>query len=280
MSGRAPRYLIALSEPDPVAAALAERWGTLPAAEGSVDGAPLRELAPDRWVLRRPGPHIHDERLDLRLPAGLRTAPVTILFPSVHRSESGRHCLTVHPLGNPGPAAELGGRPRTLVPTDPRTMASALRGLSEGAAALGTTATFEATHHGPELGVAATFVEIAVVGEQRPTDEEVAVLERVLRSVEPEPSDRVALGVGGGHYAPRFTDLTRSRQWAFGHLLSRHALGELDPATARSALAATPDAEGIVFARAQDRGHPAFRDLGPELKESLAPPRGGGRQGP
>ena len=280
MTGEAPRYLTVLSDVDPVAVGLAERWGSLPAAEGSVDGAPVRQLEPDRWVLRRPGPHIHDERLDLRLPAGLRAAPLTLLFPSVHRSESGRHCFTVHPIGNPGPAAELGGRARTLVPTDPRTMASALRGLQERAVALGTSATFEATHHGPELAVPAAFVEVAVVGAQPPTSEEIAALDRVLRTVEPDPADRVALGVGGGHYAPRFTDLARSRRWAFGHLLSRHALAELDAPTAREALSATPGAGGILFARAQDRDLPAFRGLGPELRESFAPPRGAAASAP
>lgn len=262
--------LVVLSEPDPVARAVAVRWGVPPGVGAHVDGASIRELSDDVWYLRRPGPHIHDERLDLLLPPAVLAREPTIVFPSVHRSESGHRCLTVHPLGNPGLEAALGGRPRTLVPADARTMRAILGSLIEAAPALGLPVTYEATHHGPELSLPACFAEIAVGAEQAPQAEEVAALAASVLQARGEPGDRIALALGGGHYAPRFTDLARTRRWAFGHILSRHALQTLDAATARQALDRSVGAEGVVFARGQDRDHPALRETGPELREADA----------
>lgn len=266
-------YLVLVSEEDPVAARVAERWGTPEATSWFVDGAPIRKLAPEALLLRRSGLHIHDERVDLRLPADLRARRPTLVFPSIHRSEQNVPCLTAHPLGNPGPSAELGGRPRTLVPADPPRMAAALRLLEERARGAQIAATFEATHHGPEVGLPAFFVEIGFGTEPGPSEEAVAILADVIPRIVPEPGDRVALGVGGGHYAPHFTDLALRRRWAFGHLLSRHALTEIDPASARAAWSGTEGAEGILYARAQDARLPALEGVGPRLRDGDAPRR-------
>jgi D-tyrosyl-tRNA(Tyr) deacylase len=266
-------YLVVASEPDPVASRVAEQWGTLPTIGLHVDGASVRRLGETALLLRRPVPHIHDERLDMRLPSELRDANLTLVFPSIHRSERNIQCLTVHPLGNLGPSAEVGGRPRTVDPTDPRRMAATLRRLSAEARALGLPATFEATHHGPELALPAFFVEIGYGLETGPPGGAVELLARALVDLVPDSRDRIAVGVGGGHYAPHFTDLALRRQWAFGHLISRHALAELDASTARSAFERTPGAEGMVFARADDAHHPSLKGLGARLRDGDAPGR-------
>jgi D-aminoacyl-tRNA deacylase len=270
-------YLVVVSEPDPVASRVAERWGTPPSVGLHVEGAPVRRLGSLALLLRRPGPHVHDERLDERLPSELRAANVTLVFPSIHRSERDIQCLTVHPLGNLGPTAEVGGRPRTVDPTDPRRMAATLRRLSAEAPSLGLSATFEATHHGPELALPAFFVEIGYGSEPAPPEGAVDLLARVLPELTSDPRDRVAVGIGGGHYVPHFTELALRRMWAFGHLVSRHALAELDAATARSAFERTPGAEGIVFARAEDARHPALEGLGVRLRDADASPRDAAR---
>ncbi len=270
----ATEYLVVVSETDPVAVRVAALWGTPPADEGHVEGTPIRRLAPGVGLLKRGVRHVHDERLDLRLPAPLRAAAPTLVFPSIHRSERSVACLTVHPLGNPGDTADVGGRPRALVPTDPPRMAAALRALAEGAPGAGVPATYEATHHGPELGLPAFFVEIGFGERSEPSAETVRLLARVLPVLTVTTGDRVAVGVGGGHYAPRFTELALRRRWAFGHLISRHALIGLDRDTARSALARTPGAEGILYVRSEDAGHPSFEGLAARLREKEAPRRG------
>ncbi|HKN06033.1 MAG TPA: D-aminoacyl-tRNA deacylase [Thermoplasmata archaeon] len=271
--------VVLISGLDPVAGAVADRWGSPEVFGGHVDGAAIRRLNDRTVFVRRPGAHIHDDDVDLRLPTSIRESHPTLVFPSIHRSERNVPCLTVHPLGNPGPRAEVGGRPRTLVPTDPERMVSALRLLDERAAPLGLEATYEATHHGPAVSLPAFFIEIGYGELPQPPSEAVRALADVIPRIEVVPGDRVALGVGGGHYVPHFTDLALRRRWAFGHLLSRHALPEIDRATAVEAFAATPRAEGVVYARAEDAEHPVLAGIGPRLREQDAPDRerAGGR---
>lgn len=263
----AAEQVIVVSDQDPVAARVVAQWGVPPATGLHVDGAPLRRLSAPTYLLRRSGLPIHDERLDLRLPTELREQRVTLIFPSIHRSEQNIPCLTVHPLGNPGPEAELGGRPRILNPTDPRRMVATLRALHEAAPGLGLDATYEATHHGPSLALPSYFVEIGFGAAALPPEGAVRLLASILPGIEPSDGDRVALAIGGGHYAPHFTDLALRRRWAFGHILPRHALGTLDATTARSAWENTHQAEGILYARAEDAGLPGLGGLGPRLRD-------------
>jgi D-tyrosyl-tRNA(Tyr) deacylase len=267
------RYLVVVSNEDPVARAVGARWGTPPSIGEHVDGAPIRDLSPDALLLHRPGLHIHDELLDTRLPSSVRALRPTLVFPSIHRSESNVACLTVHPLGNPGDSAEVGGRPQTLDPTDPPRMASALRALSEAGKGAGLTATFEATHHGPELGVPGFFVEIGYGLDPEPPGRAVDVLARSIPTLGRSEGDRVALAVGGGHYAPHFTDLVLKRRWAFGHILSRHAMGGISGEMVRNAFERSVGAEGWLPARHEDAAHPALRGLEPRLRDSDAPTR-------
>jgi len=267
-------YLVVVSEEDPVARAVAQHWGTPPSTGDRIDGAAVRALSPEALLIHRPGLHIFDEHLDERLPSHLLAQRPTLVFPSIHRSERNVPCLTVHPLGNPGDSAEVGGRPRALVPADPLRMASALRALSENAAAIGLTATYEATHHGPELQLPAFFVEIGYGTDPDPPEAAVRVLVEVVPHLEPATEDRIALAIGGGHYAPHFTDLALKRRWAFGHILSRHSLSALTPEVARTALEQSVGAEGWLPARQEDAGHSALQALGRRLRDSDAPSRG------
>lgn len=266
-------YVIVASETDPVAQALSEKWGTPPSIGAFVDGAALRRLGPSSLLVKRPVPHIRDEHLDARLPSELRTSPTTLVFPSIHRSQQGVAALTVHPLGNPGPEAQLGGRPRTLVPAAPALMTATLRSLSEGSGAAGLPVSFEATHHGPELELPAFFVEIGSREADPPSPEAVRLLSRSLVRLAPYESDRVAMGVGGGHYAPHFSELALRRHWAFGHILSRHAVEVLDARTAEAAYRATPNAEGILFSRAEDARQPMWQSVGARLRDGDAAER-------
>lgn len=269
------KYLVVVSEEDPIAREVAARWGTPPSTGDHVDGAAIRNLSEAALLLRRPGRHIRDERLDARLPAGLRTLRPTLVFPSLHRSERNVLCLTVHPLGNFGDSAEVGGRPRVLVPTDPRRMTSALRILAERGVGIGFSATFEATHHGPELELPAMFVEIGYGTEPAPPPAAVRVLADAIPRLESGDGDRIALAVGGGHYAPHFTDLAIKRRWAFGHIISRYALASLDAAMARTALEQSAGARGWIAARAEDVGCSSLSSVGVRFRDSEAPARGG-----
>lgn len=271
-------YLLIVAEPDPVAVRAAELWGTPPATGDRLEGVPIRHLSEEILLVRRPRAHIHDELLDRNLPESIRSLRPTLIFPSIHRSAKNIPGMTVHALGNPGASADLGGRPETLVPTDPRSAVAVLRALAERAPAAGLPVSYEATHHGPELGLPAFFVEIGSGETSDPPPEPVRILAESLTSIVPDPSDRVVLGVGGGHYAPHFTELALHRRWAFGHILSRHALNGLTRATAASAWELTPRAEGVLYARTQDMAHPAWAGLAARLRDGDAPLRSGPKE--
>ena len=275
-------YLVVVSELDPVAVRAAERWGTPPATGDRLDGVPIRRLSEKMLLVRRPGPHVRDELLDRHLPASLRSLRPTLVFPSIHRSAKNIPGMTVHSLGNPGPTADLGGCPGTLVPTDPRSAVALLRDLAERAPAVGLPVSYEATHHGPELGVPAFFAEIGSGETSDPPSEPVHLLAECLTSIVPDEHDRVVLGVGGGHYAPHFTELALRRRWAFGHILARHVLEGLTREVAQAAWDLTPRAEGVLYARARDASHPALHGLAARLRDADAPARSGseGREAP
>ncbi|MGI0132525.1 MAG: D-aminoacyl-tRNA deacylase [Thermoplasmata archaeon] len=267
-------YLIVLAESDPVATAVGEVWGVPSATGDFVEGTAIRRLSERSLLLRRPGPHVLDERLDAKLPERLRAARVPLVFPSIHRSGSGTPCFTVHPLGNPTASAELGGRPARLTPSEPRRMASALRALAERGTALGLDTTLEATHHGPLLDHPAFFVEIGFGDDVRPPPDAVVSLAMVLPELEPDPDDRIAVAIGGGHYAPHFTDLVLKRRWAIGHILSRHAIEAATHEVARAAWEGTPGAVGWLCARAADYAAGPWAEFGGRAREADAPRRG------
>ncbi|MCI4368094.1 MAG: D-aminoacyl-tRNA deacylase, partial [Thermoplasmata archaeon] len=260
---------------DPVARAVSECWGTLPATGWACEGAPLRALSDRAWVLKRPGHHVLDANLELALPPGIGDIELPLVFPSVHRSESERPCLTVHPLGNPGPSAEVGGAPSQLGGTAPRLMADALRRIAELGKREGLGASFEATHHGPLLRRPAFFVEIGFGAAAAPPPSAVRGLAALLGELTRDDRDRVAVGLGGGHYAPHFTELALERHWAFGHILSKHALSTASPQVIRQALERTPGAEGFLYQRAQDEVQYDLGQIAKRLRDGEAPALGG-----
>lgn len=166
--------------------------------------------------------HLYRDHLDRDLEAAYEDAVELVVYLSKHRSESGRPSLTVHPIGNPG-SADFGGQPETLVPSAPRWMTAALRSLRSEARGLAYDVTFEATHHGPYLAAPTFFIEQGSTETEWRDLEASRAIARVLRGLRPVDAP-IAVGIGGGHYVPRHTDLAFSRRIAFGHLLAAYAI--------------------------------------------------------
>jgi D-aminoacyl-tRNA deacylase len=267
------RYLLVASAEDPVARGVWEQWNPQVDTGLNVAGDPIFQVSPVAAAVRRLRHHIVDDTLDSSLPASLLADRVPIVFPSIHRSEQEIPCFTVHPLGNTGPLAEVGGRPTSLVPVPSRLMVNALRRLADAKPTTGLPATYEATHHGPWLRNPAFFAEIGFDPTSGPPPEAIRMLAKTLLELTEDPDDRVAVGIGGGHYVPHFTDLALRRRWAFGHLVSRHALDGLDPAIPRQAVDQSPGCEGLLFARAEDSRSPVWQGVAPRLRDQDAPRR-------
>lgn len=166
--------------------------------------------------------HLYLDHIDRTFSEETGVPVEEVIFLSKHRAASGRPTLTMHPIGNFG-KAEHGGMDRTLVPASPSFLSGLLRELAARGRHLPFQISYEVTHHGPYLEVPTTFVEIGS-DESRWGDREAAkALAGSILHCQPG-SGPVVVGVGGGHYAPRFTEVTLAKKVRFGHMVAKHVL--------------------------------------------------------
>lgn len=196
--------------------ALAE-WATA----GEMEGSPVFERG-NMTMITVPRLHLCCDNIDREAAQVLGKVPDEVVFLSLHRAASGKRSLTVHPIGNWGPA-KYGGKARTVVASAPHLMSSLLRRLRTEAAGLDFEVTFEVTHHGPYLETPTLFIEIGSSEATWGDREAAQAIARSLLDVTVSEYP-VAMGIGGGHYAPRFTDSSLAKQVNFGHMLPSYAL--------------------------------------------------------
>jgi D-aminoacyl-tRNA deacylase len=82
----------------------------------------------------------------------------------------------------------------------------------------------EATHHSPtEFDVPMFFVEIGS-REEKWRDMEVAeyLVNCILKGMDEETTAPIALGFGGGHYCPKFSE--KMSEYAMGHMAAKYAI--------------------------------------------------------
>ncbi len=228
-------------------------WSEGPPFEGRAS-----HLHGDAILVSISEPHLYRDSLDRDLTRAFGTPPELVVYLSKHRSESRTPSLTVHAIGNPG-AAELGGRPGTLVPAAPLWMTAALRRLRAEARDLPYEVTFEATHHGPYLETPTFYIEQGSTEKEWSDPAASAAIARTLLDLAPVEAP-VALGLGGGHYAPRHTDVAVARRVAFGHILPSHALEGLSDELLAQAVARTPGAS-LAYVHRKSLGKPQTREL-------------------
>jgi len=191
--------------------------------------------------------HLYRDNLDESAAAFFGDKPEVLTYLSRHRSESGHRSLTVHPIGNHR-QADFGGKPGTLVPSAPAHMTGALRALKETAKGLDFTVSFEATHHGPFLKTPTFFIE-AGSDETAWSDERAGeALACAVLAAKPAKGP-VGIGVGGGHYMPRISDVALARDVCFGHMIASYVLDEFDESVFERALSQTANAEFVYFHR-------------------------------
>lgn len=203
---------------------------------------------------------ITHENLDEEVEEKLGIKPKQAIFISRHTSKTGHPTLTVHPIGNFG-TAEFGGETKTLCKSSPRLMAHLLRLINKNAkpTQLEHQICLEVTHHGPHMSIPSLFVEVGSTEEewekQEPADIIAESILELLDSYHYEedlPSDiPVLIGIGGGHYAPRFTDVILEKKAAFGHMIPRYHIdaGNIDNEMFEKALQATPNVTAVYLHR-------------------------------
>ncbi len=158
---------------------------------------------------------------------------------SRHSSEARVKSLTVHHPGNPVREAKAGGHPLELPPSNPPYAKALLLNLLNKRDRLRDfQVTYEVTHHGPSsLRKPVTFVEIGSSEKEWLLREAHRVIaESTLETLSKQPPHcEPAVGVGGNHYAGLFTERALSTSEAYGHMIAKYALRDLeDPALVES----------------------------------------------
>jgi D-aminoacyl-tRNA deacylase len=234
-----------------------------PADEGGgtvyeTDGAELREF--------------ESKHLDLVEPASAFEDPDLLVFASRHSGDTGP-LLTAHHTGNVGPTVH-GGADHSLATACPNALRAVFEALDSHAPP-DYDVGIECTHHGPSVvGAPSMFVEVGSDEPQWDDPDAARAVARAildLRGVTPHcPTEngderrRQLVGIGGGHYAPRFTRILEETDWAVGHVLPDWGLDELDALNSEAAKAVFRDAfEGSSTA------YGLVEDDRPELRECL-----------
>ncbi|MEF8848056.1 MAG: D-aminoacyl-tRNA deacylase [Candidatus Thermoplasmatota archaeon] len=161
------------------------------------------------------------------------------IFISRHRSKSGKSSLTTHRIGNFG-KAEYGGKDKTLSPTSPQMMAYLLKKLREKSEKqkLGYEVCFEVTYHRPYIR-SPTFLlkgstKKETMGSKKPAEVVADSIVEVLKKNRYEENFKTnkpnLVGIGGGHYAPCFTEMVFSNKTAFGQMIPSYQIkaGDID----------------------------------------------------
>ncbi len=192
---------------------------------GSSGGASFLRSGDD-VMMSIPDMHIRHDHLD-REAEGLGVRVDSVVVMSKHSAKSGQPALTAHPIGNYH-EAEFGGRERALVRPDPAGMSDALRLIHEYSRDPGVQTCFEVTHHGPWLDRPTFYIEIGSDETNWGNREAAMLLAHVICDIRPHDGHRVLVGVGGGHYAPRFTEIAVGYRADFGHMIPNYQIDGRD----------------------------------------------------
>ena len=162
--------------------------------------------------------HIYHDNIDKELEEKGYEVDA-LIFASRHASLQNRKTLSVHAIGNFGPA-EYGGREGELVRCPPLLMLSALKILKEKNLEEYEVC-YEATHHGPYLEKPSFFIEVGSTKEEWNDKRACKAVAEAIIGISEERA-QVAIGIGGGHYAPRFTEIAFEKNVAFGHIAPKY----------------------------------------------------------
>lgn len=154
-----------------------------------------------------------------------------VIIVSRHESRSGMKTLTVHAPGNLGEAL-FGGEPRKLAVAHAQRMKTALIELKTAVTELNLNyeVTLEATHHGPtDIQKPILFVEVGSSKSQWTDGKAVEAAARAAyrAATHPTPS-HAAVGIGGGHYPAKHTEISLETDVAVGHVLPKYFFNSFD----------------------------------------------------
>ncbi|MFH1695674.1 MAG: D-aminoacyl-tRNA deacylase [Candidatus Micrarchaeota archaeon] len=172
------------------------------------------------------------------------------VFASKHSSESKTPTLSVHPIGNFS-SADLGGKPKTLIPTSSLVLKNFFLNLVKNAKSnsFPWPVLLEQTHHGPFLSKPTVFIEIGSSEEQWSDEKAGKILaQTIMNSFENfNPNFKTALGVGGTHYCPEFSKIEERTEIALSHILSKYYIDAVDLSLFKQMIEKTSEKTDLVL---------------------------------
>lgn len=222
-------------------------------------------------MIEKEGLHLYYDGVDAELDDAFDVS--LVVFVSRHSGETGP-LLTAHHTGNFGDA-EYGGEPGSLATPAPGATRHLLRRFAD-AAPEEFSVCLEATHHGPsELETPSVFAEVGSGPDEWKRDDAAhAVARGVLTLPDCEEPRTTVVGVGGGHYAPRFTRVVLETDAAVGHVAADYALDDLDSALLRDAFESS-EADALLLDGDAADAPPEVTDDYPVASESYLRERAG-----
>lgn len=203
------------------------------------------QITKDRLLFFIDDLHIYHDNIDREIVTRGHVVDA-IVIASRHTSQVRTKTLSIHPVGNYR-EVHYGGKSEQLVRCPPLLMHNALTLLHDQEIE-GYKVCYEVTHHGPFLETPCFFIETG--GTEREWNDEracLAIAETIMQ-VEKQPRKmEIAVGIGGGHYAPRFTDMALKQDIAFGHMAARYVVDNLSVTTFQRMIDATPDCTKVYF---------------------------------
>lgn len=157
-----------------------------------------------------------------------------IIVASKHRSESALPTFCVHSPGNFNDA-KYGGNEKTLSIAPALYMREAIIEFKKQQEQQTSQydITLEATHHGPTLNFPIMFVEVGSSEEQWNDLSACETASNVIKKIcdketcnKNKKSIKVAIGIGGNHYADKFTKILLNEDIAFGHIMPKYNFNE------------------------------------------------------
>ncbi len=149
-----------------------------------------------------------------------------IIVLSKHSSEKGVRSLTVHPTGN-FDTNDLGGEKYKMSYYNARFARSILLNAQKYSQGMDYQVTYEATHHGPYSDNPLIFVEIGSTDiEYNDKDAGLVMARSVFESYEDDVD--VKCGIGGLHYATKFTSIAFKDNIAIGHIASKYRINAIN----------------------------------------------------
>jgi len=155
-----------------------------------------------------------------------------IVFISRHSSVSGTPTLSTHTPGNLA-EAKLGGIPRKVSVSPANAMRDAIKVMMrlKEEMQLDYEVSYECTHHGPSLNIPTMFAELGSSPRQwKDLKAAGAVAHATMEAVSKFGSfpAKAVIGIGGPHYNNKFTRMALKNDLAFGHMIPKYALPNID----------------------------------------------------